>query len=170
MVRKGDRSPRGVDANYPRQLPKRNPSTASKNRNDVKSPLAGVCPSRCGRSCSAQESGEAWRTQTVEIAVKQLSRYGRVWQSRCGAGEAGSIVGGWRAEVESASSRGEKQSFSFHCSTTSGGRFCRVESNAGCHQRFTTGIGQVAASSTSGSHDYDVSCVGPRSQSASVKS
>ena len=61
-------------------------------------------------------------------------------------------------------SRGEEQSFSFHCSTSSSGRFCRVESHAGCHQRSTKGVGQVAASSASGSHDLRrrVNGVGPR--------
>ena len=68
------------------------------------------------------------RTQTGRVCPSNnCEGTGEFGRGCCGAGEARSIVGGWRAEVESASSRGEEQSFSFHCSTSSSGRFCRMQ-------------------------------------------
>ena len=167
-----------------------------KNVDDVKSPLEkpaatpGVCSSRCGRGCSAQESGEtrggfghvgedddifpAIRERLHESASASTSSAsarthpslqvvfgenatgrgcpsnncqgtGELGRGCCGAGETGSIFGGWRAEVESVSHRGEEQSFSFHCSTSSGGRW------PGCGHRVDVGEApRVAAGSGTG--------------------
>ena len=113
-------------------------------------------------SASASTSPACVRAHSnLQVVFREKTQTGRVCPSNncegtgefgrgcCGAGEAGSIVGGWRAEVESASSRGEEQSFFFHYSPPPVDAF--------------KGVGQVAASSTNGSHDLRrrVNGIGP---------
>ena len=149
-----------MDANYPRATPsigqmattegEAHSISRSKNVNNVKSPLQKpAVPRKESVLPDVAAAAARKRVEKLEVVLFFLgqdddiflahdggrTQTGRVcpWEfgrGCCGAGKAGSIVGGWGANVESAFSRGKEQSVFFHCCTSSGGRFCRVKSNA----------------------------------------